>query len=280
MSLKKAVHDTLNYSAIFQFPLTAQEVYKYLITDIPQTFTSVYNKLEELVDDKKLKKVGEHYLPLLGDLKWAKERAYSYQVYPLVIEQVKKDLKPLFKIPFIQLIAITGSVGAKNIKKDFDIDLFFVCKNHTIWITRLLVVLFFKIKKVYRGVYCPNIYVSESHLAWDTKSIYVANEIARLTPIYNKNHTYEKFLYRNKWVLGYLPNLQKYFPQHNLQKKSTFWHFLLVPVEVLMFALQYLYMKRKITTERVSYKKMMFIKNDYTNQILSEFERLKPRDRD
>lgn len=272
MSLKKSINDTINYSAIFKFPLTATEVYKYLINSSEQKFADIFNDLEELVKENKLKKIGDFYLPLLGEVQWVKNKINSDQLHSKVLDQVKIDLEPLSKMPFVLLIAVTGSVGAKNIKEGFDIDLLFICKPHTVWITRLFAVLFFKIKKVYKGVYCPNIYISSSHLQWEDKNVYIANEIARVTPIYNKNHTYEKFLLSNKWVLNYLPNLQKYFVKHNLQKSVGVWHLLLVPLELIVFALQYLYMKRKITTEKVSYKKIMFLKNDYKDQILNRFK--------
>jgi len=272
MPLKKSILDTLNYSAIFNFPLTAHEVYKYFISHTSERFADIFNELEDLVLNNKIKKVGDYYLPVLGDLQWVKGRQYSNKLHPKILKQVEADLSFLNKIPFIQLIAVTGSVGAKNIKEGFDIDLLFITKAHTIWITRFIVVLFFKFKKMYKNVYCPNIYLSQNHLQWETKNIYIANEIARLTPIYNKQHTYEKFLLSNKWILNYLPNLQKYFPKHNLDKNSGILHLFLFPFEVILFTLQYLYMKPKITSEKVNYKKIMFLKNDYKDKILNEFK--------
>jgi len=276
MPLKKPIVDTLNYSAIFKFPLTANEVYKYFISPSTQRFADIFNELEDLVLNNKIKKVDDYYLPLLGDLHWVKSREYSKHLHPKILKQVKDDLEFLNKIPFIQLIAITGSVGAKNYQQGADIDLLFICKPHTVWMTRLVVVLFFKFKKVYKKIYCPNIYLSQNNLLWETKNIYIANEIARLTPIYNKQHTYEKFLLSNKWVLNYLPNLQNYFPKYNLKKTKGFIHLFLLPLEIVLFFLQYLYMRPKITSEKVKYKTILFLKNDYSDQVLSKFNLNKP----
>ena len=39
---------------------------------------------------------------------------------------------------------------------------------------------------MYKSLYFANIYISTSALGWEDKNIYIANEISRLKPVFNK----------------------------------------------------------------------------------------------
>ena len=199
MSLEQSILKTLKYSHIFEFPLTDEEIYKFLIAETNYSYKKINNQLNSLVLNKKIVKRDGHYFLPLGNLNWLIKRKESNNLFNIVINKSKKDLKFLFKMPFIKFIGITGSVAAKNISSKADVDLFIISAKHYLWFTRLVTVIYLKIKKLYRNPYCPNLYVSVDNLTWDTKNVYVANEIARIVPIFNKDMSFEKFLVKNSF---------------------------------------------------------------------------------
>lgn len=272
MDLQHCILQTLKYSDIFNFPLTSKEIYKYLITQTPYPFLQVEKTIAKLVQDKKIKKLGKYYgLKNLSDDSQNK-RDDSQKLCKKQIKMAKKDLKKLVKMPFIKMIAITGSVAAKNCTKKADVDLFIVTSKNFLWITRLVTVLYLKVFNKYKNPYCANIYIPINNLTWNKKNIYVANEVARLYPLFNKNNTYELFLQKNTWVCEYLANFNGYVPKFNIKHKNIFVCTLIFPVEYLLFILQTFYMKNKVTTEQIGLNYIHFLKNDYTRKVLKDFK--------
>ena len=124
---------------------------------------------------------------------------------------------------------------------------------------------------MYRKPYCANIYTSKDFCVWDDRNVYIANEIARIKPLFNKENTFEYFLQKNKWVTVYLPNFSFYIPQGNFKNQNSFMPKLFFPIEVFLYFLEYLYMKPKISTEKVSLKRILFLKKDYKDKVLNKY---------
>jgi hypothetical protein len=270
MDLEKSILKTLEYSNVFNFPLTSLEVYKYLIANKAYSYKQVKLGLKNLVKQKKVSKYGNYYgFKGLGN-NIEKQRKHSITLCNKAFKRAQNDLKPIYKLFFVNLIAITGSVAAKNAKQGEDTDLFIITQKNFLWITRLIVVLFLKQKKLYKNPYCPNIYICENSLTWNTKNVYIANEIARLQPLFNKNNTYQRFLQKNSWVCEYLPNFANYIPKTNLKYKQSVLSYLVFPIEYILYKMQYFYMKKQITSEKIGLCYIHFLKNDYTKKVLSK----------
>lgn len=271
MDLQHSILQTLKYSDIFKFPLTSKEIYKYLISETPYPFLQVEKTTKTLVQNKKIKKLGKYYglnsLPRESQTK----REESKKMCKEQVSRAKRDLKNLARLPFVKMTAITGSVAAKNCSQKADVDLFIVTSKNFLWITRLITVLYLKMLKKYKNPYCANIYIPINNLTWNKKNIYVANEVARLYPLFNKNNTYELFLQKNTWACEYLANFKGYIPKFNIKHKNSFVCALIFPIEYLLFLLQTFYMKNKITTEQIGLKYIHFLKNDYTGKVLNGF---------
>jgi hypothetical protein len=115
---------------------------------------------------------------------------------------------------------------------------------------------------------CLNMWFDESDLVWiSPRNFYTAHEIAQLIPLVNKDKTYEKFIWKNRWIKNYWPNVIKiYEVKGNIQsfryKYTTF--------EKFAFWLQYTYMKPKITREMVTKKRAIFHPKDWTDIIFKK----------
>lgn len=183
----------------------------------------------------------------------------------------KKAAKLISKLPTIKFVGITGALSMRNASKNSDIDLMMVTKNHTLWTSRLLVygllqISGFKLRvpnsENEKNRLCLNIWLDENDLVWEKKdrNIYTAHEIAQIVPIVNKDKTYEKLLWENKWILDFWPNvitiLNSDLYTNTSQSALSFF-------EKVIFKIQYLHMRKRITRERVTPTRALFHPKDW-----------------
>ncbi len=132
----------------------------------------------------------------------------SEQVPPTVKtvwQQAQRYTRLLRHFPGIRMIAVTGSLAMNNIADDADIDLLIVTQPNRLWLTRMLVIGIVYLAR-WRGIsLCPNFFMSEDTLATQQKNLYVAREIAQMTPLFGQQ-VYANLRNANTWVTDYLPN--------------------------------------------------------------------------
>ena len=110
---------------------------------------------------------------------------------------------------------------------------------------------------------CPNLWLDTNHLSIPhSRSIYIAHEILQAKPLFDKSSVSISFLKSNSWVQKYLPVAYKNltlgpspkFRRGKPQQGEVFWKF----INSIFFIIQYLYMKPKMTSERVSLHSAFF----------------------
>lgn len=143
----------------------------------------------------------------------------------------KKAASLISIIPTVKFVGITGSLAMNNAGKDSDIDLIIITKSGYLWTTRFLcyvLIWLFNYKtrkpkdKFEKDKLCLNMWIDQEDLVWNKKdrNIYTAHEIAQIVPLINKDGTYQKFIYLNKWILNYWPNAVKVTNFKNKDKKE------------------------------------------------------------
>lgn len=282
--LQRDIAKTLAYSDIFDYPLSAREVWRFLIDDTEVKVEEVQKTLSLIVADCKLIDADGEFYFLRGRKgivslrqkreKWSKEK----------IEIVHRAAKRLRLIPWIKMAGITGALAMENCDEDDDIDLMIITSVDRLWLTRLLIFLLCPIlgierrkpkdKKVKNKI-CFNLFLDESQLKITPENLFVAHEICQVKPLVNKDRAYEKFLGENRWVKNYLPNA---FPfnkitikqDNNLMKRSMVAILLscyLDFMEKIAFYIQYFYMKPKITREKISLHQAFFHPRELSKEI-------------
>jgi len=124
-------------------------------------------------------------------------------------EKAKKIAKFLSLIPFVRMIALTGSLAKKEATADSDIDFFIATKSGRIWTARFLIVSSLKFLGQYRtedkiaGKICPNCYQTEDALLVTPCNLTIAQEYSQIAPLFEINDTYQKFIKANSWIKKY-----------------------------------------------------------------------------
>ena len=201
-----AILKSIAYSDVFDYPLTYDELYhfiigkkilksdfdKYLYNDLIPTFIRSEKNfftlpMREGIVEKRISK------QKISKSKWKQAFSLSYL---------------LSHFPFIRMIAVTGSLVFDNIKdKDDDIDFFIVIERNHLWTTRLFIYILVRIFELFNIKICPNYIISNRYLELEDKNFYSARELKQMIPIYGED-MYKKFKNSNKWADKYYPNAE------------------------------------------------------------------------
>jgi len=272
---------TVAYADIFDYPLTADDLYFWCIKKTPrknfraggipgvvnhnymltlrgrQNITETYDRRRELSKEKR--------------------------------EIARRAGKWLRLIPSLTLVGITGSAAVNNATAGDDIDLFFITARKTLWITRALTTLLIDIlgirrrpgdKKVTNKI-CLNMFMSEDALAIPKKEqdLYAAHEVLQMEPLWARGNSYRRFLETNIWVKKLLPVAWeiKHFGRNNHPKASYFWTyvsvFFLKWFERPAKFFQLWYMKKRRTHEVITARMLRFHPQDVRHWVRVEFAR-------
>lgn len=272
-----AIRKTLAYSGVFKYPLTYYQLISRLISNDKFSGKQIRKDLKKQIEDNLVDKVDDKYV--LHDIKpidWDERRQNTKKI----LKRNEKVLESIARIPWIKMLAITGSAANYNMEEKADIDLLFVTNKDRVWITRGFVFLILAVmnklpKKHENREICPNIFIDETKLSWIKKrrNLYVAQNIISMQPIVNKEDIYFRFMYENRWIKNYYCNFKINYPDKFRELKSSRSIFMNL-IEKIFMLLQLTYMKRKMTTEIATSRLIHFNKNDNSRWILSSYKKL------
>ncbi|MEA1937353.1 MAG: hypothetical protein U9N04_04565 [Patescibacteria group bacterium] len=220
--LEKQILTTIIYYDILNYPLTAFEVFLYLIsgnkknTEISE-LSSVFFLLANSEYLKKYlgQKRGFYFLKTRTDI--VQQRLNRKKL----ADQKWKKAKKMFWIaqiaPFLKMVLVSGSLAMGNSKNESDIDLIITAKKGRIWIVRTFITLLTSLLGVRRhGVItknkiCLNHYITDESLKIPFESLYNAQSYLHLTNVYNDKEDrklFKKFQEENSWIKKYARNYQ------------------------------------------------------------------------
>jgi hypothetical protein len=278
-SLEAAVIKTLLYRDLFDYPLTAEEVYRFLIK-YKSTSEEVVLVLEDLVRRGVIGREGKFYfLPQRGEIvSLRKERTALSQEK---LSKVLSFAKLLRFIPWVQGIFVTGALAVRNARKESDLDILIVSRGKRVWLTRLLVTVILDLlgkrvrppQKIADRV-CPNIFISEESLALprDEQNLYTAHETVQVRPLWEREEVYGRFLASNRWVLTFLPNIAPLPRLDGPFPKKKGWRFL-DRLEEALFRAQLKHMEKRRTREIATSKRIFFHPVDLSKKTLSLYQK-------
>ena len=205
-SLERAILETLAYSDIFDYPLTLDELHRYLPVSIAKT--ALRNSVPQ---------------SLLCDFPQpsgsSTEIFYSLPNRSSIVElRLERDAasRPPFRralsygrilgqLPFVRMVAMTGSLAMLNLSKNADMDFMFITVPNRLWIARAFAVTFGRLMRLVGDRICVNLLVSENALEWPRHDLYSAREMGQMIPIVGPG-IYRQLRDANPWTDEFLPN--------------------------------------------------------------------------
>ena len=288
MSLKlmRAIVKTLIYADIFNYPLTEEEIWEWLVK-----VKSSKLKVQSAIKKLKLKKEKKEYYFLKGRRKIVDIRKKREKWSREKIKIAKKIGNLLKIIPTIKLVGITGALAVENSDYLDDIDLFIVTSKRLIWTTRFFTTVLVELTGKRRrpgqsnvnNKICLNMFIDEDHLSTHKKErdLFSAHEVIQMKLLWERNNTYSKFLKANEWVENYLPNalgsIKYQVASIKYENKSLFYSFLvslLTFFERFLKSLQLLYMSKRRTKEVIRDGVIRFHPQDARKWVMEKYHQI------
>ena len=221
--LEHAITATMSYFDLMEFPLTAGELQRWLWqhTTTPAELTAALATHPHIThtDGFYHLKNRSHLVPL---------RLARYGLTETKLRKRHHYLRWLATLPHVQAILISDSIGLHNARVSSDIDIAIITTEHKIWSTRFWAAfpaqtLGLRPKILPTGQLhkrdkiCLCFYTTTAHLNLQNERITTPDIdfvywLASMFPIYDRDHTYEKFIKANAWLRDFLPNFTPFEP--------------------------------------------------------------------
>ena len=219
--IETAILKTMSYFDIFDYPLTAVEIWKWLYVDSADDdlralkLNDVRNVLDEsdILRSKIETRSGFYYLNGRDEI--ISERMDRYRFAERKFHRAKRVVKLLRLIPFIKMIGVCNTLGYSNSRRSADIDLFIITKRRRTWQVRFWVVGFLKLfnmrprPEAMEDTICPSFFIDEDHCNIEEfaipNDIYLPYWVAQVVPLYDAGR-YSRFISENRWVREKLPH--------------------------------------------------------------------------
>jgi len=217
VSLEQAIVQTVAYADVFDYPLTGDEIHRYLI-GVPTSRGTLRGVLSNGHLHPTLSRSGR-YFTLAGREAAVDTRRERGSVSAELWRRAVQYGRTIGDLPFVKMVAVTGALAMDNVA-DGDIDYLIVTEPERLWVCRVLVVGVVK-WAARRGVtLCPNYFLSERALELEERNLFTAHEVTQMVPLVGLP-TYERLRQLNRWTESYLPNAAG--PPRRIGQVSPHW---------------------------------------------------------
>ncbi|MFQ5593404.1 MAG: hypothetical protein ACE5HA_04580 [Anaerolineae bacterium] len=200
--VRLAILKTLVYADLFDYPLSSEEVVRYLTVPAPPE--SVRQLLDDgAVDGAFCRANGYFALPGRTQLIPLRERRAAIARTKWATAQ--QYTRWIARTPFVRMVAVTGTLAVENVEESDDIDLFIVTATGRLWLCRVLVILTVRVAALAGVELCPNYFLAERELSLKERGFFHAREVTQMVPLYGVD-TYQRLRGVNDWVEEYLPH--------------------------------------------------------------------------
>ncbi len=221
----------LIYFDIFHYPLTSEEIYRFLPSNStsPAEILSLCTTgaLRNIVTERQ----GHFFLAEgngSGELVPARmeneRRARRYLSVARFLTRIMR------RFPFVRAVLVSGELSKGVATRRGDIDYVVITAENRLWIARTMLILFKKTVLLNsKRFFCLNHFITESFLHVTTRNIYSALEIATLKPLYNVPLC-SAYMETNSWISRFFPNLvHDSLPNHEHRSPSYVQRFFEIP---------------------------------------------------
>lgn len=194
----------LAYFDIFHYPLNEAEIQAY--TGIEPA--AVASALQELTAQQIIFSLDGFYA-LENKPQLAETRCKANALAALRMKTAAKSAAIIARFPYVQAVAVSGSLSKKFADEKTDIDFFIITSPNRLWIARTLLHLLKKLSFLTgsQNLFCMNYFVDTEGLEIVEQNIFTATEIVTLIPMFG-GETLASFMEANQWIATYFPAQQ------------------------------------------------------------------------
>lgn len=190
------------YGDIFDYPLTFEEIYKFL--EFEANAEEVKRLLDEAMQRREIMLVDGFY-SLADRSHLITKRRERWKVSQTLWPKALHYGRWIASLPFVRLVSVTGSLAVDNPRDGVDdIDYLIVTTPGRLWLCRALIILMVKYGHRRGANLCPNYILTEKVLYFEENNLFTAREMLQMIPLYGRDF-YLEMRAVNNWVTHYLP---------------------------------------------------------------------------
>ena len=197
-----AIARSVLYASLFDYPLTLAQLRQTLIESVqtPSQILATYDGSDALRAAVEYRE--GFFFPAGRDL--VEERRRREARSRAFLERHRRLLTLVCAIPYIRMVALSGSIAHLNLQGDGDLDLFIVTRGRRVWSVTVAVVLLAKLMRR-RRIVCANFVVADSRLALEQQDLFTASQIVHLKPLMGPD-VLRRLVGANPFVGRFYPN--------------------------------------------------------------------------
>jgi hypothetical protein len=193
------------YASLFDYPVTLAQLREGLIGEAADELTLArwYDTSEML--QANIEYADGHFFPR-GRRDLLDTRRRREAVSRALLHEWTGPLSLIRSIPFVRMVALSGSLAHLNGDSDADLDLFVITRPGRVWTVAVSTLVLARVLG-WRKRLCLNYVVSERALMVSPADLFSANQIVHLQPLCGET-MYHRFLDANRFVERFYPNFR------------------------------------------------------------------------
>jgi hypothetical protein len=198
-----AVLRSVIYASLFDYPLTPAQLETGLIgVTADAAAIESWWRASELLRSAIEYRDGLYYPAGRGELVQTRMRREA--VSRDLIERDQRILALVSRMPFVRMVALSGSLAHLNAEGSADLDLFVITAPNRVWSVTVATLVISKLLGCRKRV-CMNYVVSENAMRVEPQDLFSANQIIHLQPIAG-HEVFARFVAENDFVSRVYPN--------------------------------------------------------------------------
>ena len=200
-----AVLRSVVYASLFEYPLTLEQLQQALIgVGADKHSIAAWWRESELLQSTIECRDGLFFPAGRSDLIATRSRREG--VSRILLERDRRILALISRLPFVRMVALSGSLAHLNAEGSADLDLFVITAPERVWSVTLAVLVLSRLFG-WRRHLCLNYVISENTMKIVPEDLFTANQIIHLRPTYGRD-VFARFLYTNQFVRNFYPNFE------------------------------------------------------------------------
>jgi hypothetical protein len=204
-----AIARSVIYASLFDYPLTLQQVHQTLLESeqTTQEILAIYassKMLQAIVEYRE----GFFFPRGRGDL--LTERCLREARSCAFLARHRRLLAFVCALPYVRMVALSGSIAHLNLEGDGDLDLFIVTRGRRVWSVTVAVLILARLMRQ-RRIVCANFVIADSQLALEQQDLFTANQVIHLRPLVGAS-LFKELLSANPFVARFYPNFERSEP--------------------------------------------------------------------
>lgn len=231
VSTRKNILATIAYYDVLEYPLTFFEVRKYLLNYhnfSEKGEVSIFEVQQKLTELANSGFVGSYkgFFFLLGKKHLVDERIFREKISIIKLKRMRRLIALLRYIPFVRMIAATGSLSFRHGTRGSDWDMLVVLEEKALFTGRFLLTAFLQVigkrrhgKKIADRA-CLNYFTGSESLTVRLQDWYSSHEYQVMVPFF-QTFSQDAFYRSNGWMTDFRAQMKLPVTANRLQIKDT-----------------------------------------------------------